>query len=981
MGTTPVSETETESGSEAASLPPRLDPAAIEGPLFQRSLEHGVFSRSAADVLEGGADPYVIVIPPPNVTAVLHMGHGLNNTIQDVLVRWRRMQGRAAVWVPGTDHAGIATQNVVERKLAAEEGMTRFDVGREPFVERVWDFVDATGGAILDQLKAIGASCDWERTRFTLDPELSRAVREVFVRLYEKGLVYRGEYIINWCPRCGTALSNEEAEGVETDGRLSHLRYPFPEEAWEAAGQAAAAGASAIVRLDEGEGGGWALTVSTTRPETMLGDTGVAVHPDDERYQGLVGRTVRLPLTDREIPIVGDAWVDREFGTGMVKVTPAHDPNDFEIAKRTGLEVLNVLTPEGAVNENAPTAFQGMDRFEARKAVVAALEAQGLFAGAEVHRHAVPHCYRCDTVVEPRLSDQWFVRMKPLAEPALAASRDGTLRFHPERWSRTYEEWLENIRDWCISRQLWWGHRIPVWTCADCGEVMCLREDPTACSACGSASLEQDPDVLDTWFSSWLWPFSVFGWPEETDDLKAFYPGHTLVTAPEILFFWVARMVMAGYEFRGEAPFTDVFLHGTVRDAKGRKMSKSLGNGIDPLEVVDRFGADALRWTVLSMCGVGTDIHLDHEDLEGAFSPGRNFANKLWNAGRFTLMSVGEGAVKPLAEVEGDLETTDRWILSRFHRAAGAMTDGLHRFRLHEVVERAHRFFWGDFADWYLEVVKSRLRGEEGEASREAARAVLVHVFDGTLRLLHPLVPFVTEHLWDRIPWPEGTDGAASAGDAAASPAEAAARPAALPLAPWPVMEARWLDEGAEATFAAFQELVAETRSLRKEYGVGEGAEVAIVLIGAPAGFRASVEAEARRLHQFARVARVTFDEGEGEREGEGEDGGEAGNHAAGQPGGEAGGVGATAVLKNGTELFLPLEGLIDLDRERERLAREIDRLSAQLRGAEAKLSNENFTGRAPAEVVAKEREKAETFRQQRDTLQEKLDSLKVDPT
>jgi len=928
----PVHDSEASTAPGADALPTRLDPAAIEGPLFQRSLDHGVFSRSAADVLEGGAEPYVIVIPPPNVTAVLHMGHGLNNTVQDVLVRWRRMQGRAAVWVPGTDHAGIATQNVVERKLAAEEGQTRFDVGREEFVGRVWDFVGETGGSILEQLKAIGSSCDWDRTRFTLDPELSRAVREVFVRLYEKELIYRGEYIINWCPRCGTALSNEEAEGVETDGRLHHLRYPFSEDAWAAAEAAASAGASAIVPM---EGGGWALTVSTTRPETMLGDTGVAVHPDDERYLGLVGTSIRLPLADRLIPIVADSWVDREFGTGMVKVTPAHDPNDFEIAKRTGLEILNILTPEGAVNDDAPEAFRGLDRFDARKDVVRALEAAGLYAGADNHRLTVPHCYRCDTVVEPRLSEQWFVRMKPLAEPALAASRDGRIRFHPERWSKTYEDWLENIRDWCISRQLWWGHRIPVWTCADCGEVMCVRVDPTACSACESTRLEQDPDVLDTWFSSWLWPFSVFGWPEETDDLKAFYPGHTLVTAPEILFFWVARMVMAGYEFMGEAPFHDVFLHGTVRDAQGRKMSKSLGNGIDPLEVVDRFGADALRWTVLSMCGVGTDIHLDHEDLEAAFSPGRNFANKLWNAGRFTLMSVGEGDVKPLAQVEADLEATDRWILSRFQRATTGMTDGLERFRLHDVVDRAHRFFWGDFADWYLEVVKTRLRGEEGEASREAARAVLVHVFDGTLRLLHPMVPFVTEHLWDRIPWPAGET-----------------RPSSLPEAPWPVADPARVDAGAEAGFAAFQELVAATRSLRKEYGVGEGAEVSVVLVGAPEAFRAAVEAEALRLHQFARVARVDF-------------GADA-----------VQGVGATAALQNGTELFLPLEGLIDLDRERERLAREIERLGGQLKGAMAKLANENFTGRAPADVVEKEREKADTFRQQRDTLKLKLDSL-----
>ncbi len=919
------------------TLPPRLDPAAIEKPLFQRSLDHGVFSRSAADVLDGGADPYVIVIPPPNVTAVLHMGHGLNNTVQDVLVRWRRMQGRAAVWVPGTDHAGIATQNVVERKLAAEEGKSRFDLGRETFVERVWAFVDETGGTILEQLKAIGASCDWNRTRFTLDPELSRAVREVFVRLYDKGLIYRGEYIINWCPRCGTALSNEEAEGIEIEGRLNHLRYPFPEEAWPAAEAAAASGAEAVVRL---EGGGWALTVSTTRPETMLGDTGVAVHPADERYAALVGSEVILPLAERRIPIVADDWVDREFGTGMVKVTPAHDPNDFEIARRTGLAVLDVLNADATVSENAPEAFRGMDRFDARKAVVRALEDAGLFAGSEAHRHSVPHCYRCDTVVEPRLSEQWFVKMRPLAEPALAASRNGTLRLHPERWTKTYEEWLENIRDWCISRQLWWGHRIPVWTCLDeaCGEVICAREDPTACPRCGGSALEQDPDVLDTWFSSWLWPFSVFGWPEETDDLEAFYPGHTLVTAPEILFFWVARMVMAGYEFMGETPFTDVFLHGTVRDAKGRKMSKSLGNGIDPLEVVDRFGADALRWTVLSMCGVGTDIHLDHEDLEAAFAPGRNFANKLWNAGRFTLMSVGEGPVRPLSAVEADLEGPDRWILSRASRAAAGMTEALERFRLHEVVERAHRFFWGDFADWYLEVVKSRLRGEEGEASREAARAVLVHVFDMTLRLLHPLVPFVTEHLWDRIPWPEGPG--------------AEPRPEGLSLAPWPAGDPEKIDPAAEADFAALQELVTAVRSLRKEYGVSEGAQVPVVLVGAPSAFARSVEAEAARLRQMARVAEVTF--------------------AAAA----VAGAGATAVLQNGTELFVPLEGLVDLERERERLAKEIDRLDGQLRGSDAKLTNESFTSRAPADVVEKERQRAETMRQQRDKLREKLATL-----
>ena len=914
------------------ALPPRLDPHAIEGPLYRRARDEGHFHCSPQRVLDEGADPYVIVIPPPNVTAVLHMGHGLNNTVQDVLIRWRRMQGRAAVWVPGTDHAGIATQNVVERRLAEAEGATRFDLGRGPFVERVWEFVDETGGRILDQLAAIGASCDWDRTRFTLDPELSRAVREVFVRLYEKGLIYRGEYIINWCPRCATALSNEEAEGVESEGRLTHLRYLLPEDVWDAAEAAREAGAEAVGRLDDGR---WYLTVSTTRPETMLGDTGVAVHPEDERYRPLVGKQVILPLADRPIPIVADEWVDPEFGTGMVKVTPAHDPNDFDIAQRTGLEVLNILTPEAVTNDAVPEAFRDLDRFDARRRVVAALDELGLVAGSEAHRHAVPQCYRCDTVVEPRLSDQWFVRMEPLARPALQAARDGTIRLHPQRWTKVYEEWLENIRDWCISRQLWWGHRIPVWYCQDCDGLTVVRDDPDACAHCGSDRIEQDPDVLDTWFSSWLWPFSVFGWPEKTDDLKAFYPGNTLVTAPEILFFWVARMIMAGYEFQGEPPFRDVFLHGTVRDAQGRKMSKSLGNGIDPMEVVDRFGADALRYTVLSMCGVGTDIHLDHEDLEAAFAPGRNFANKLWNAGRFTLMSVGDGPVRRLEEVMGELEVADRWILSRLFHTTGEMTRALERFRLHEAVERVHHFFWGEFADWYLELVKSRLRGDSGEESREAARAVLVHVFDQILRLLHPLVPFVTEHLWDRIPWPRER-----------------ARPERLLVAPWPEADPSREDPEAEAAMGAFQELVTVVRRLRKEYGVGEGAPVEVVLSGASRAFRGRISGQGPQLQQLARIDGIRF-----ERPAEGE-------------------VGATAVLTNGVEVFLPLAGLVDLDQERERLRGQIQRLDGQLTGVRKKLGNEAFVNRAPAEVVDKERSKEATFMDQRDKLAAKLAAL-----
>ncbi|MGD8320108.1 MAG: valine--tRNA ligase [Gemmatimonadota bacterium] len=910
-------------------LASRFDPRAIEPDRYRAWQEGGHFHVPASAVLDEGRDPYVIVIPPPNVTAVLHMGHGLNNTIQDVLIRWRRMQGRASLWVPGTDHAGIATQNVVERRLAAE-GKHRDDLGREAFVSEVWDFVEDTGGTILDQLKAIGASCDWERTRFTLDDELSRAVREVFVRLYEKGLVYRGEYIINWCPRCHTALSNEEAEPTETEGRMWDIRYPLAEDAWAAAEQAAAAGASAIGRFDEG---GWYLTVSTTRPETMLGDTGVAVHPDDERYHGLVGATAALPFTGRMIPVVADAHVDPEFGSGMVKVTPAHDPNDFEIAGRTGIEVLNVMTPDARMGDNAPEAFRGMERFEARKAVLKALAEDGLLAGERPHTHAVPRCYRCDTVVEPRLSLQWFVKMKPLAEPALQASRDGTITFTPERWKKVYEHWMENIRDWCISRQLWWGHRIPVWYCG-CGEVIAAREDPTECPACGGTELEQDPDVLDTWFSSWLWPFSVFGWPRDSDDLKAFYPGHTMVTAPEILFFWVARMIMSGYEFMGEAPFTEVFLHGTVRDAKGRKMSKSLGNGIDPLHVVELYGADAMRYTLVSACAIGTDISLDHEDVEGSFAVGRNFANKIWNAGRFALMSLGDTPVKPLTEVADALELEDRWILSRLEAAVAQTTEDLDRFRLHEVAEGLYHFFWGEVCDWYLELVKDRLGDGASGAAHEAARTTLVTVLDGVLRLLHPIMPFITAELWARLPW---------SGDAE--------RPDDLIVAPWPEADPGRRDRDAETRMAALQELIVEVRRLRKEYGVGEGQRVAIHLVTPDEGFAAMVAGQGGALERLARVSQVSAD-------------------------GDHGGIGAHAVLKNGAELFLPLEGVIDLDRERERLRAEIERIRGQLAGTEKKLANEAFVTRAPEEVVQKERDKAASLRDQASKLEEKLGAL-----
>ena len=907
-----------------ADLSKTFDPAAVEARILRLWEEGGYFGASASKVEEGG-DPYVIVIPPPNVTAVLHVGHGLNNTIQDVLIRWRRMQGRVALWVPGTDHAGIATQNVVERKLA-EEGKTRHDLGREAFIERVWDHVDQTGDRILGQLKAIGCSFDWDRARFTLDEGLSRAVREIFVRLYENDLVYRGEYIINWCPRCLTALSNEEAEGAESVGSLWHIRYPLAPGHEAAAAAARAAGAEAVGTLPDGR---WYLTVSTTRPETMLGDTGVAVSPGDGRYGSLVGAAVELPLAGRTIPVVADTYVNADFGTGMVKVTPAHDPNDFEIAGRTGLEVMNVMTDRAVMNEKVPDAFRGLDRFDARKAVVAALDRQGLLAERDDYAHAIPGCYRCNTVVEPRLSEQWFVRMKPLAEPALEASRNGTVTFTPDHWTKVYEQWMENIRDWCISRQLWWGHRIPVWYCNDCGAVMACREDPDACTGCGSSQLEQDPDVLDTWFSSWLWPFSVFGWPDETPDLKAFYPGHTLSTAPEILFFWVARMIMSGYQALGEAPFRRVYLHGTVRDIQGRKMSKSLGNGIDPLEVVELFGADALRFTLIASAGIGADQRLDHEDLESSFAPGRNFVNKLWNAGRFALMSLGDDPILPLAEVAEEMSLEDRWILSRQQFAVRRANEELEAFRMHGAAEVLRDFFRSEFADWYLESVKHRL--PVGGPGREAARSVLVHVLEGVCRLLHPMVPFVTEELWGLLPGSGERDGP-------------------LIVARWPVPSPEYDDAEAEAAFQWLRELIVRVRGMRKEYGVGEGREVTLHTAGG--ANTELLEGRGEVLRRLARIGRVM---------------------TRGAP---AGAVGASAVLRDGTELFLPLEGVIDLDRERERLAAEIGRLTGRLRGIEAKLLNENFVARAPDAVVTRERQKLLSCNVQLTKLQQKLTSL-----
>ena len=891
-------------------LAPQYHPSAIEAPLYAWWEERGLFSPDA--MAPGSLDrgsPYVVMMPPPNVTAELHMGHGLNITVQDVLVRFERMRGRKTLWLPGTDHAGIATQNVVERRLA-RDGLTRFDVGRDEFVRRVWTYVRETGATILDQLKALGCSADWSRTYFTLDDNLSAAVRECFVRLYQQGLVYRGHYIINWCPRCLTALSNEEAEKQEVDATIWHLRYPLTDD-------------------------GGHVTVATTRPETMLGDTAVAVHPADERYQRLIGRTVRLPVVDRPIPVIADEAVDPAFGSGAVKVTPAHDPADFEIGRRHGLPSIDVMTPEARISLAAPARFQGLDRYDARARVIAELDAAGLLEKVEPHRHAVGRCYRCDTAVEPRLSDQWFVRMEPLARPALAAYRNGALRFIPERRGDDYTQWLEGIRDWCISRQLWWGHRIPVWYCdaAGCGRTSVSRTDLGACPGCGGA-VRQDDDVLDTWFSSWLVPFSSLGWPARTEDLRTYYPGHTLVSAPEILFFWVARMIMSGLQFMGEVPYTHIYLHGTVRDAQHRKMSKSLGNGIDPLGVIERYGADALRYSLVSGMSVGTDVVLDPDDLEGSFAAGRNFANKLWNAGRFILSSI-DGPIRPLAGPHAnvvrrdELTLADRWIIARCDATVRESTEAYERFRLNEAAASVYRFLWSDLADWYIEQIKPRLYGDL--PGGEVALAVATRTFEVALRLLHPVMPFITETLWRRFP----------------------GRPpdASISLSPWPRPDPRAADQTTAGRFGLVQELIGSIRGIRAEYGVQPGHPVRAIVSQDRGRLSTAFAEERATIMRLAKVSDLTFGRST-ER------------------------VGGHAVLSDGTAVFVPLGDAIDLGRECARLRSEIDRLEGLVQGQEEKLANPQFVSRAPVEVVDRERSKLAAWREQREVLVRKRELL-----
>ena len=860
-----------------ANIPKTYDPASFERKWYSYWEEHKLFHDEADESRE----PYSVVIPPPNVTGQLHMGHALDNTLQDILVRYQRMRGKNAVWVPGCDHAGIATQAKVEESLRAE-GTNRFELGREKFLERVWDWKQQYGDRIMYQLRMLGASCDWDRERFTMDEGCSRAVREVFVSLYEQGLIYQGTRITNWCPHCTTAISDIEVEHETEEGHLWHLRYQI-------------------------EGTDEYVEIATTRPETMFGDTGVAVHPDDERYKNLVGKTLILPVVGRRIPLFADSYVDPAFGTGVVKVTPAHDPNDFEMGQRHNLEQVVVINADGTMGEGAGK-YAGLDRYECRKQLVKELEEIGALVSTEKHEHAVGHCSRCKTTIEPLVSKQWFVRMEDLAKPAIAAVKDGRIRFVPERFTKIYENWLENIRDWCISRQLWWGHRIPAWHCADCGETSVSREDITACTHCGSTHIHQDEDVLDTWFSSALWPFETMGWPEDTKDLRHFYPTATLVTGYDIIFFWVARMVMMGLRFGGDVPFRDVFIHGLVRDSEGRKMSKSLGNGIDPVEVIEKYGADTLRFMLITGNTPGNDMRFYWERVEAA----RNFANKIWNASRYMLMNL-EGADDAFVPEESDYTLADRWILTRSAETARAVTANLENYELGEAGRMIYEFLWSEFCDWYIELTKARLYDKENVRAKNTALYVLRTVLERTMRLLHPFMPFLTEEIWQKLPH-EGRS---------------------IMRAPWPEVDEKDIDAEAEAAMTAIMEVIKVTRNLRAELGTPPGKKSALILRVRDAALADTFAAHVDYFHALASASEVTF-------------------LAADAPDPENVVTGALA----GAAVYLPLAGLIDVEKETARLTKERDNLEREIGRLTGKLSNAGFTSKAPAAVVAAEREK-----------------------
>ncbi|MBN2231981.1 MAG: valine--tRNA ligase [Deltaproteobacteria bacterium] len=881
---------------EITELDKAYDPHAVEGRWYAYWEREGCFAART----DTGKKPFAMVIPPPNVTGSLHMGHALNNTMQDILARFMRLQGREVLWMPGTDHAGIATQNVVERQLHAE-GTDRHAIGREAFIERVWKWRGESGSTILNQLRRLGASCDWARERFTMDEGLSRAVREVFVSLYEEGLIYRGDYIINWCPRCHTALSDLEVEYEEHEGALWELKYPLAD-------------------------GGGEIVVATTRPETMLGDTAVAVNPEDERYRDLIGKDVILPLLHRRIPIIADAYVDREFGSGAVKITPAHDPNDFEVGRRHDLPAITVMDETGRMNENAGP-YAGLTREECRQKVVTDLEALGLLAGTKKHLHNVGHCYRCRQVIEPYLSNQWFVRIAPLAKEAIAAVRDGRTRIVPENWTKTYYNWMENIRDWCISRQIWWGHRIPAWYCADCGEMTVSRTDPDACAACGSTNIEQETDVLDTWFSSGLWPFSTMGWPDKTPELATFYPTSVLVTGFDILFFWVARMMMMGLKFMGDVPFREVYIHALVRDEHGQKMSKSRGNVIDPLVIIEKYGTDALRFTLAAMAAQGRDINLAEARIAGY----RNFCNKLWNAARFTLMNLADHDPEKDPPAPAERSLADRWIRHRLAETIAATVSAYDEYRFNDAAGTLYHFAWHEFCDWYLELSKPTLGTDADPRARAAAQETLRFTLSALLRLLHPIMPFITEEIWQKLP---GTAGSIMR---AATPAAAETD----------------RDPAAVTEMERVMGIITGIRNIRGEMGIAPGQRIRAKLNCADEGIAAGVRAMEPFLTILARLESL-----------------ECGANTA-PPAQSA------AAVAPGVEIYVPLAGLVDFAKETARLEKEIAKAGKELQQVEGKLGNTGFLARAPAEVVAKERGKQAELQGKLDTFRESLEKLR----
>jgi len=864
--------------------------------------------------VDASKKPFTIVIPPPNVTGILHMGHALNNTLQDIIIRYKRMNGFQALWMPGTDHAGIATQNVVEKQLA-KEGKTRQDLGRDEFLKRLWAWKQEYGDTIINQLEKLGSSCDWPRTRFTMDDEYSEAVKEAFVLLHQKGLIYRGERIINWCPRCQTALSDEEAEHKEKNGKLYHLKYPFKDNPDQF------------------------IVVATTRPETMLGDTAVAVNPKDERYSKLIGKTLILPLVNREIKIIADDFVAAEFGTGAVKVTPAHDPNDFMMGQRHQLPMINVMFPDARINENGGN-YKGLDRFEARKRILADLEVQGLLEKIEDHKNAVGHCYRCDTVVEPYLSKQWFVKMKPLAKPALEAVQKGEIRIHPAHWSKVYTNWMEDIHDWCISRQIWWGHRIPVWYDQEGNYFVAKSEEEAREQARREdkkyVTLKQDDDVLDTWFSSWLWPFATLGWPKQNADLKYFYPTNTLMTASEILFFWVARMIMAGYQFMGDKPFSDVLIHGTVRDAKGRKMSKSLGNAIDPLEIIDEYGADALRFSLI--INSGQDIFISKEKFE----IGRNFANKIWNASRLVLSNVSTSNFPPSSEElslfpppggEGqgggaylnpnDLDLPSRWIIARFYETLEKVSQAIEEFHYSEAENLIQDFFWGNYCDWYLELIKAKF-------SDVNIQKTALFILKNSLKMMHPFIPFVTEEIYSKMN----------------------AQDECLSLTAWPKRQETLIDSKASFQMQTIIDIISAIRNIRAQWNIKPNETLDAVIVPAEASLHEFLSANCADIQRLARLANLSLDL-------------------------------KAPVLKNaatalaGTiKIFVPLEGLIDLNAEKKRMSTDIAQKRKSIDGLNTRLNNADFTSKAPEEIITKEKERLDSLNKEVNALEGVLASL-----